>query len=507
MGCIFSSSSNESEKPGDNQETYIQSTYTFGKTLGKGGSCRVVRVTEKATEEQYALKIISKEAKMKRDLFEKENKILRVLDHPNILKLIECHEDSKNFYIVTELLEGGELFDRIVDEKYPITEKTASMYARTMLEAIKHCHDMNIIHRDIKPENLVFKSSDPNSPMVLIDFGCAKEVERKTEYKDIVGTPYYLAPESAAGNRYKRTGEILMSSDLWAIGVISYVLLTGRPPFNGHTNSEIFKNIIKKSLRFPAKVKLSKDFQDFCKAILKKSPKHRLKLEDALNDPWVMGENTSGEAISKDVIKVLRQFNKQSKLKKAITKVLAQNMGEKPTKKIEEHFNNLDKDKSGALDKDELCFLLMDMGVTEAKAKEEAAAMIEQSDTNKSGSIEFEEFATIWQRKMLSLNEKYIHTVFGVLDTNADGQIDPKELAQVLDMTNEGEVNEIIKEVDINEDGKINFEEFREAMLERNVFDGKGADVGMQLKEDEIHEHEEDYSDIDKEEEEDKEDE
>jgi len=482
------------------KDKYIRSKYSFGKTLGKGGSCRVVRVTERTSKVKYALKIMAVQEKVKRDLFEKENKILKLLDHPNIITLVESHEDSKNFYIVTELLAGGELFERIVDENYPISEKIASRHVKTMLEAIQHCHEKNIIHRDIKPENLVFKSKDPDSDMVLIDFGCAKEVERTKVYTDLVGTPYYLAPESAAGRKYRRTGEILMSSDLWAIGVITYVMMTGRPPFNGHSNTEIFKNIIKKPLRFPHKVKLSKHFQEFCRAILKKSPKHRLKLEDALKDPWVLGVTPTDDAISKDVIKVLRQFNQQSKLKKAITKLLAENMGEKPAKKIEEHFKNLDKNGNGKLDKDELCFLLMDIGMTETKAKVEAEAMIAQTDTDGSENIEFNEFLAIWQRKMLSTNETYIHTVFGVLDGNGDGFIDPQELAQVLDMTNEGDdvkINEIIKEVDTNEDGKINFDEFREAMTERNDFGGKGVDVGLCLKEAEIHQNEEYYVDID----------
>jgi len=214
----------------------------------------------------------------------------------------------------------------------------------------------------------------------------------------------------------------------------------------------------------------------------------------------VLGEKSTDEAISKDVIKVLRQFNKQSKLKKAITKILAENMSDKPSKKIEEHFNNLDKDGNGKLDEGELCFLLMDIGMTQTKAKEEATAMIAQSDTDRSGFIELKEFLTIWQRKMLSINETYIHTVFSVLDTNGDGHIDPQELAKVLDMQNDGDdvkINEIIKEVDTDDDGLINFDEFREAMLERNEFGGQGAEVGLQLDEEIIHQIEGEYVDID----------
>merc|ERR1719210_2361055 len=152
-----------------------------------------------------------------------------------------------------------------------------------MLWAIRACHEKNIVHRDLKPENFVFKDKSPDSDMVLIDFGCAKQVQDSTEYKDLVGTPYYLAPESAAGHKYIRTGSVLKCSDVWAIGVIAYVLMTGRPPFNGHSNTEIFSSIIKKPLKFPASVKLSKSFIDFCQKMLKKSPKRRIVLADALN--------------------------------------------------------------------------------------------------------------------------------------------------------------------------------------------------------------------------------
>merc|ERR1712073_128222 len=117
------------------------------------------------------------------------------------------------------------------------------------------------------------KDKSPDSDMVLIDFGCAKEVEDATPYKDLVGTPYYLAPESAAGHKYVRTGKVLKSSDVWSIGVIAYVMMTGRPPFNGRSNNEIFSSIIKKPLKFPASVKLSKSFIEFCQLMLKKSPK------------------------------------------------------------------------------------------------------------------------------------------------------------------------------------------------------------------------------------------
>jgi len=465
-------------------EDYIKKTYNQGETLGKGGSCRVVACTEYESGKKFALKIMSNQEKMNFELFEKERDILLMLKHPNIMKFVEAHTDKTGYYIVSELYEGGELFDRIVDHKNPLTETRVSNLVRTMLLAIQHCHSKNIVHRDIKPENFVFKTMDKNSEMVLIDFGCAKQVEDNTAYKDLVGTPYYLAPESAVGHKYIRTGLVLKSSDIWSIGVIAYVMLTGRPPFNGQTNTEIFQNIIKKQLKFPAKVKLSKHFIEFCQLMLKKSPKRRLKLEAALAHKWVQGKSTSDDKVSEDVIRVLRQFNQQSKLKKAITKTLAANMGSEPQKKIKEQFDRLDKNGDGALDANELSLLLIDMGFTKIQAHQEAKKIIQSTDVDNSGEIEFNEFAQIWQRKLLSVNDSYIHAVFSVLDEDGNGKIEAHELAKVLNMKGDGsdeKIAELIKEVDSDGDGVISWEEFHAAMVEKGDFGADGADVGQEL--------------------------
>jgi len=488
-GCSGNPGKGNAAPTKDNPEKYINQKYKMGKALGKGGSCSVVVATERATSQRFALKILKVKEKINQDLFEKERKVLTMLNHPNILSFKEAHIDEKNYYLVTGLCEGGELFDRIVDKDHPITEKRASQLIRTMLEAIQHCHKRQIIHRDIKPENFVFKTREWDSEMVLIDFGCAKIVEDNVSYKDLVGTPYYLAPESAIGQRYNRTGLILKSSDLWAIGVIAYVCMTGRPPFNGNSNTEIFSNIVKKPLKFPKGIELTPPFKDFCQKVLKKSPKKRLSLEHALQHPWVSGEQASEKKISPDVIRVLRQFNKQSKLKKAITKVLAANMGDEPKKKIREHFSRLDKNNDGSLDLKELTVLLTDMGIAENEAREDAKAIMTEGDADGNGEIEFEEFAQIWQRKLLTVNESYIRAVFNVLDEDKNGTIESGELARVLNMEgkeNELEIKDYISEVDTDKDGKINFEEFKAAMLEKRDFDGSKAGVGLQLEQKDI---------------------
>jgi len=487
----------------EEEENYASEKYIIGKTLGKGASCEVVACKERESLTDFALKIMSRDSKVNMKLYHREIEVMRLLNHPNIIKFHETFLDWKNLYIVSELCCGGELFDRIVDpENYPMTERRASQLVRTMLLAIQHCHEKQVVHRDLKPENFVFKTPDQMSEMVLIDFGCARIVSDDTQYKDLDGTPYYLSPESAVGERYIRTGRVLKSSDVWAIGIIAFVLMTGSPPFDGKSNTEIFKRIVKQPLVFPRQARLSKSVIDFIRLMLKKSPVYRIKVEDALRHPWIIGEETSDKKFSMELIKVLRQFNEQSKFKQAVTRILVKHM--EPQEKIQEHFQRLDKNNDGSLDVNELSVLLMDMGVTKAQALKEANAIIQTADVDGSGAIEFDEFSQIWQRKFLKVNEGYIHAVFSVLDADGGGTIDATELATVLDLTgdaNKKVVEEIIKEVDTDGDGVINFEEFRNAMLENN-FSNKGAEIGHKLEVEDVQRAslalEDKYIDLDK---------
>jgi len=485
---LFCCTNNSGSEPDNRKESYKTQKYTRGKVLGKGASCQVVECVDKKTKKHYALKIMSRHKKVNRRLFLRENEIMKLLDHGNIIKFKESFVDTNNFYIVSELCKGGELFDRIVDtDSKPITARRASELVRTMLLAIQYCHSKQVVHRDLKPENFVFKTPHTMSEMVLIDFGCARIVDDDTEYKDLDGTPYYLPPESAAGDRYIRTGRVLKSSDVWSVGIIAYVLMTGAPPFDGKSNTEIFKKIVKQPLRFPKEVRLSKTLRDFIRQMLKKSPKHRIKIEAALRHPWILGQDTSDQQLSSEVIKILRQFNKQSKLKKAITKTLVKHM--EPQAKIREHFERLDKNGDGSLDVIELKELLMEMGIAKEQAISEAKAIISTSDTDGSGAIEFDEFTAIWQRKLLTENEAYIRAVFTVLDEDCGGTIDAVELANVLDMHKEGDrevVQEIINEVDTDGDGVISYEEFRNAMVENSQFNNKSAHVGHELRIEEL---------------------
>lgn len=442
-------------------------SYNLGKTLGEGASCKVVVAKRKADELAVAVKIMDKSRRVHGEMYKKESSILQDLKHPNIIRLIEFFESQKCFYIVTELSQGGELFDRIVDPKFQMTEKRVAKFMLQILEALNHLHSQNIVHRDLKPENFIFKTPDPESPIILIDFGTALRVEDDAEYTDLVGTPFYLAPESAS-NRPSRTGRMLKSSDIWSAGVITYICLTGSPPFYGNSNREICHAIVKNKLMFPEhNPPLSSGFTDFVEKALQKRWKKRISMDEAMQHNWILGASASDNKINVDAVRSLRQFNYQSKLKKAVASILASNMGNGPSERVAQHFRQLDKDGDEQLSVDELAILFKEVGYQQETAEHEAKRVMSEVDRDGDGTISLEEFGVVWQRKLLAVNDQYIRAVFEVLDGDNNGEITAEELGGVLEGMNENDVAEIIKEADSNGDGKIQFKEFKNAMKER----------------------------------------
>jgi calcium-dependent protein kinase len=511
----------------NNNDAQITKRYEFGRTLGKGASCRVVEAKSKngKNASKVAIKIMSKAKPISKDLYNHEINILKNLKHPNILSLVSYEEDIAFYYIITKLCEGGELFDRIVDKNSKITEKQAAHLLRDSLIALKYCHDRNIVHRDLKPENFVFETKAEDSPIVLIDFGVAKQVGDDEEVPDLVGTVYYLAPELVVQTpaykdrddiiKLRRTGKVLKAADVWSMGVIAYVMMTGRPPFKGHQNNEIFNSIIKKQLLFPKDVELSESFKDFVRKILVKNPQYRMSLEDAINHPWIQGNTATNERINKDVVHYLLQFQYQSRLKKAITRLLAASMSKEPEEEVRKHFIRLDKDGDGYLDIKELQVLLMDLGIAESQAYYQAQEILKSGDLNNDNVIDFTEFKAIWYRKLLSKHEEYCHRVFQVFDDNRDGFIDPHELLGVfqgslghLEKFSFEKVKQMISEVDLNKDGKINFAEFKNAMQEsitrgglddeHNIASGAGkANINERINDNNVYLNDNNYNNDD----------
>merc|ERR1711964_774429 len=175
-------------------------------------------------------------------------------------------------------------------------EAEAATAMKMILSAMEHCHKKNIVHRDLKPENIVYKDKT-HSTLVIIDFGDAKVVEDQEIYDDFVGTAFYLAPECVRNRR----GWELKKSDMWTLGVIAYVLLTGRPPFWGRDNREILRRILKGKLTFPRTIKLSKTCREFISRLIRHDPKKRMSASEALKHPYISVESApTKEAVAND---------------------------------------------------------------------------------------------------------------------------------------------------------------------------------------------------------------
>ncbi|CAI0397100.1 unnamed protein product [Linum tenue] len=261
----------------------IHEKYTLQKELGRGEFGITYECVEKETGEKFACKTISK-AKLRTEIdvedVRREVEIMRHLPkHPNIVAFKEAYEDKEQIYLVMELCEGGELFDRIVAKGH-YTERAAVMVTKTILEVVKVCNEHGVIHRDLKPENFLFADASENSDLKAIDFGLSIFFERVDErFNEIVGSPYYMAPEVLRRNYGPEI-------DVWSSGVILYILLCGVPPFWAETEEGIAQAIVRGHLDFSRDPwpKVSKEAKSLVKSMLDQNPYSRLTIQEVLGN-------------------------------------------------------------------------------------------------------------------------------------------------------------------------------------------------------------------------------
>ena len=281
---------------------YSLENYTFLKTIGEGTFGKVKLALHKLTQEKVAIKILEKKKiNSKKDLerIEKEIKYMKILNHPNIVKIYEIIEDENNFYIVMEYVPGGELFNYIVKNKR-LTENEASFFYSQIIHIIQEIHKHKICHRDLKPENLLLTQ---NKTIKIIDFGLSNE------YIDYLmtpcGSPCYASPEVIKGMKYSGLG-----IDLWASGIILFSMLCGYLPFDDKNNDVLFKKILKCKIEFPKNnnVIISENAKDLILKILQLELAKRITLDEILVHPFlVYGNKKYKEKIKMDI-------NKQDKL-------------------------------------------------------------------------------------------------------------------------------------------------------------------------------------------------
>lgn len=272
----------------------------------RGGFSIVYEATKKSSGERFAIKRIQKnEEDVDIDLLKREIYIMKKVNHPNILKLYEVYEDDEYFFLVLELVEGSELFDKIVDlGNY--SEKDAANIVRQIVRAVEYLHQNGIVHRDLKPENLLSAGEGANEVVKVADFGFAKNFGEE-KLVTSCGSPGYVAPEVLTEDTYTN------AVDMWSVGVIVYILLSGYPPFYDDSPPKIFKKITEVKYDFddPAWDGISDVAKDLIRKLLVKDPAERLTASAALKHPWLAGE-ASEKDLEGSMIK-LREYNKSRK--------------------------------------------------------------------------------------------------------------------------------------------------------------------------------------------------
>merc|ERR1712188_260449 len=290
--------------PDPDDDRPIEDRYEIGRELGRGAFSVVKEATSKRSGKKYAVKIIEKQnAGQDMARLRTEMEILKSVRHRNIIALKEILEDDQTLYIVTELVTGGELFDKIV-ELGAYTEHDAAALVAKMVSAIDYLHKKNIVHRDLKPENLLLKSEDEVSEIKLADFGLSKIVANKVMMQTACGTPGYVAPEVLQASPYDK------EVDLWSIGVITYILLCGFPPFYNESLPLLFEQIMKADYDYPPDYwdEISDSAKNFIDRLLVVQPDERMTAEQALEHEWLAGaapkkklrtKERLGESVSK----------------------------------------------------------------------------------------------------------------------------------------------------------------------------------------------------------------
>eukprot|EP01116_Phalansterium_solitarium_P017026 TRINITY_DN4096_c0_g1_i2.p1 TRINITY_DN4096_c0_g1~~TRINITY_DN4096_c0_g1_i2.p1 ORF type:complete len:513 (+),score=187.69 TRINITY_DN4096_c0_g1_i2:107-1645(+) len=268
----------------------IEDKYIMGKELGRGAFSIVKLGTSKATGKTHAIKcIIKKNLKpTEMQLLEREIDIMDKLKHPNVIELSEIMDSPDFLYLVLELCSGGELFDAIV-KRGSYSEADAAHVVKQILQGVKYCHDNGVAHRDLKPENLLLASTPGQKDVVkLADFGLSKDVESGV-LSTSCGTPDYVAPEVLLNDHYD------VGVDIWSIGVITYVLLCGFPPFYGERQKDLFENIMAGRYNFPEPEwsANSEEAKDFIRHMLVTDPKKRYTAQQCLDHKWIQMYNST----------------------------------------------------------------------------------------------------------------------------------------------------------------------------------------------------------------------
>ena len=447
--------------------------YNIKKLLGIGSFGKVFLAQNINTLEYIAMKEIPKTSE---DLLTDseiidEIEILKNLDHPDIVRIIEFYNTDESYYIISEYCPGGELFEKINEI---FSETQIAVMFRQILSGLAYLHSNNIIHRDLKLENILIKeiekSKETNEDLFvlkIIDFGTAKIFDKNKKVKAIVGSSYYIAPE-VLNKKYN------MECDLWSAGVILYMFIVGHAPFDGKNDKEIMEkikkgNYLKNESRW---INSSNEVKDLINKLLVYEPEKRLTACEALKHPWfkvtnsnILYSNISKEEVLKCVQNLLN-YKINSKFEELVLAYIVHNIPRpKEAKGAIKLFKLANKNEDGKLLRNELKETLLNFVSEEFLSNYDEIFSILDGDNN--GYIDYEEFLRATLDRNFFVNENALKFAFNFFDKENTGYISRDKIQSYFIGTKMTEelFSNIFDEIDTNKDGKIDFDEFKHMMV------------------------------------------
>lgn len=441
--------------------TRISDKYVLGRELGRGEFGITYLCTDRENKEALACKSISKKKLRTAVDIEDVRREVQIMsslpNHPNIVKLKATYEDNENVHLVMELCEGGELFDRIVARGH-YSERAAATVARTIAEVVKMCHENGVMHRDLKPENFLFANKKEHSALKAIDFGLSVFFRPGERFTEIVGSPYYMAPEVLKRNYGQEV-------DIWSAGVILYILLCGVPPFWAETEQGVALAILRGVIDFKREPwpQISDSAKSLVRQMLEADPKKRLTAQQVLEHPWLQNAKKAPNVPLGDIVRArLRQFSVMNRFKKKAMRVIAEHLSVEEVEVIKDMFTLMDTDNDGKVTYEELKAGLRKVG--SQLAEPEIKMLMEVADVDGNGILDYGEFVAVTIHLQRMENDEHIRRAFTFFDKDESGYIELGELQEALvDETGETDadvINDIMREVDTDKDGRISYDEF-----------------------------------------------